>query len=1359
MKRIKLFAVCFLATMAVAFFITGVCVKPQAAAEDGVWTGFNVNTENGAAVYTSPSVNVQTLAYSADVGENDYVEFSMRANSTWNGEPEANLTFWVDSADEKIGFKIMNYWKAVRIISLDGSDNESYIRDAENYADNLGGNWNNKSYKWYDFRLVFSSAAFEVYADGQLIMSAGNLGRFDFKNAACRFTSWGCTPSVKNVVFGKSLQMTSDWFGDCEKVEEDGETVYNVVGELAGDAKKMYCNATTADANVIRFSFRPNADRWRDDTIHTTFYIALSSQKYLGFRFMNYWKASRIVLIDGDTFGILAESKYVPTSDFTEGWNGYDKWYDACIYFTDEYIMIYVDGYASSFIHYRHGYDIHDKPVFIGNWGHCSSLKNISVTKEEYNAFELGYSDFEFRTRQSLDALNARNAAVSFDDGCAVMDISGDEPKLTLNVNQKEHGSYSADLWVRNSVLLRLKNLSGATRMTLDARSDQSDAVYSKKIELINDGQFHSYLVNFSDLSPKGYLTQLDLTPEGVSSGRILIDAVSFEREERLKEYVGENVSCTADKKNMTVTVSGRLLSFREYYVRIYTTPVTNYTESVLFNGVRQIASAPCDENGDFSVTFPLIEENGHNHLNSLFLAAAGNMNLSKAFSIENYRDFLSDPYEFDVPALSVKVTDSPFNAVGDSYTDDTDAIQAAIDYVYSAGGGKVIVPGSDDVYGGKRYMITHIRIKDNVELHLEKNATLWQSPRVEDYKYDVIFGHDYISDSMWPHACNVNYPLILMKDAHNVKLTGKGTVRLADWGDRAEDSLSVTDPKRGQNCANIIHVAPVYAINCHGVELSDFTVIHTNNWHITTRYCSEMAIVGLTLKEASCANSDGLGLSVANNVYVARNFLYSNDDAITLTPTPEDPRKFSWWNTSDYQGPKTVSNVEIEYNNMFGGLGLVFIPWGSASPDLENVATRNIVVHDNMIGGHQRIGSWPDNPFYGTSAFNTYNFNEKNDSSPIYDVYMYNNDYYGDYADLSWERVPQVKACATTFINDASYRCSSGFINGSFERTLRFDEETNFTSGLSNWTFAANNGSATTTVRGVKETTAETTGNAFTVTDYAARISGGGQLYQGLYLTEGVYRFIAEYSSDGGTTQIFVGTVDPRYHVSDPFGATVVISSTLDNATDYKTAEIVFRIEREGVYALGFIHDGNGTTCFDDCSVSSDEASADVLAAADTALNSANAIDLSLYTQESVFALTSASAELRAAINAYALDISDVSAKTQALNAAVSALEEKPSHPEPDHSGDSSSSSGETSAHQSAGTDSSSVEEQSAITEQSTDARQSAETERSQSVTTVSSSEKPSDGCGGNVPLLPLISVALAPLLLLKKKNKKTDE
>ena len=107
--------------------------------------------------------------------------------------------------------------------------------------------------------------------------------------------------------------------------------------------------------------------------------------------------------------------------------------------------------------------------------------------------------------------------------------------------------------------------------------------------------------------------------------------------------------------------------------------------------------------------------------LSSHFLAVVENKLISEKFNIENYRDFTDNPYKFELPARVVNVTDAPFNAKGDHFTDDTDAIQAAIDYISSQGGGRVVIPGDTTTPEGRRYVVTCIKLKSNVELHIEK--------------------------------------------------------------------------------------------------------------------------------------------------------------------------------------------------------------------------------------------------------------------------------------------------------------------------------------------------------------------------------------------------------------------------------------------------------------------------------------------------------------------------------------------------------------------------------------------------------------------------------------------------------------
>ena len=74
----------------------------------------------------------------------------------------------------------------------------------------------------------------------------------------------------------------------------------------------------------------------------------------------------------------------------------------------------------------------------------------------------------------------------------------------------------------------------------------------------------------------------------------------------------------------------------------------------------------------------------------------------------------------------------SDYGALGDGKTNDATAIQKAIDQCTSLGGGRVLIPA------GKIFVSGRIRMKSNVELHLEHGAILKASPNREDYSNGI---------------------------------------------------------------------------------------------------------------------------------------------------------------------------------------------------------------------------------------------------------------------------------------------------------------------------------------------------------------------------------------------------------------------------------------------------------------------------------------------------------------------------------------------------------------------------------------------------------------------------------------------
>ena len=99
-------------------------------------------------------------------------------------------------------------------------------------------------------------------------------------------------------------------------------------------------------------------------------------------------------------------------------------------------------------------------------------------------------------------------------------------------------------------------------------------------------------------------------------------------------------------------------------------------------------------------------------------------------------------------------------------------AIQQEIDVLNRLGGGRVIIPS------GSWYLKGPLRITSNINLHLEEGATLLFSDDPDHYLPAVL--------TRWEGTEMFGYsPFIYAYHAHNVAITGKGTIH----GNRGSES------------------------------------------------------------------------------------------------------------------------------------------------------------------------------------------------------------------------------------------------------------------------------------------------------------------------------------------------------------------------------------------------------------------------------------------------------------------------------------------------------------------------------------------------------------------------------------------
>jgi polygalacturonase len=215
-----------------------------------------------------------------------------------------------------------------------------------------------------------------------------------------------------------------------------------------------------------------------------------------------------------------------------------------------------------------------------------------------------------------------------------------------------------------------------------------------------------------------------------------------------------------------------------------------------------------------------------------------------------------------------------------------TNAIALAIEEASKSGGGKVIIPEGEWLTG-------KIHFKSNINLHLEKGATLIFSDKPEDYLPPV--------HTSWEGMECYNYsPLIYAYACKNVAISGQGKLKAKmnlweTWFGRPPAHMnnlkrlynlaSTNSPVEERQMVNdSAHLRPhfIQFNRCESVLIEDVSILNSPFWTIHT-YLSNNIVIRNIHVSAHGHNNDGVDPEMCQNMLIENCFFDQGDDAIAV--------------------------------------------------------------------------------------------------------------------------------------------------------------------------------------------------------------------------------------------------------------------------------------------------------------------------------------------------------------------------------------------------------------------------------------------------------------------------------------------
>ena len=215
------------------------------------------------------------------------------------------------------------------------------------------------------------------------------------------------------------------------------------------------------------------------------------------------------------------------------------------------------------------------------------------------------------------------------------------------------------------------------------------------------------------------------------------------------------------------------------------------------------------------------------------------------------------------------------YGAKGDGTTLNTAAIQKALDAAAAAGGTVTLQPGT--------YLTGSLFLKSNTTLDLPAGVTLIGSQYLADYPMlpTRIAG----IEMTWPAA------LINTRDAHNVTLTGHGTIDGDGpiWWKSYWDLRATYEPKGLRWASDYDARRPRLILFQNSSDLhlgGGLTLKRSGFWTIQILYSRNVTIDGVIIRNnegGKGPSTDGIDIDSSHDILVAHADIDVNDDALCL--------------------------------------------------------------------------------------------------------------------------------------------------------------------------------------------------------------------------------------------------------------------------------------------------------------------------------------------------------------------------------------------------------------------------------------------------------------------------------------------